>query len=94
MVEAALLLDANWNSNMNEVWVCFISDEEAIERSIKRDNSQIDKIKSILNSQMSNLERIRRANVVFSSFWDREYTVKQVNKAWNLLGERLNISKL
>ena len=79
---------------MNEVWVCFISDEEAIERSIKRDNSQIDKIKSILNSQMSNLERIKRANVVFSSFWDREYTVKQVIKAWNLLGERLNISKL
>lgn len=30
IVEAALLLDANWNTGMNEVWVCFVPDEEVM----------------------------------------------------------------
>ena len=90
VVEAALLLDANWDSGMNEVWVCFVPDDEAITRSVKRDNSNLEKVKSILNSQMSNVDRLKRANVVFSSLWEREYTIKQVNKAWKLLQERIN----
>ncbi len=28
VVEAAVLLEANWQSNMNEVWVVFVPDEE------------------------------------------------------------------
>jgi dephospho-CoA kinase len=78
---------------MNEVWVCFVPDEEAIERSARRDNANLEKIKAILSSQMSNMERIKKANVVFSSLWERDYTLKQVKKAWNFLHERLN-SKL
>lgn len=88
VVEAALLLDANWNANMNEVWVSFIPDEEAIKRSIARDNSNEEKVKGILNSQMRNKDRIAMANVVFSSLWEREYTKSQVVKAWKLLQER------
>lgn len=30
IVEAALLLDASWNTGMNEVWVCFVPDEEVM----------------------------------------------------------------
>lgn len=75
---------------MNEVWVCFVPDEEAIERSMKRDKADLEKVKSILNSQMSNRKRLERANVVFSSLWEREYTIKQVNKAWTLLNQRIN----
>jgi phosphopantetheine adenylyltransferase/dephospho-CoA kinase len=88
VVEAALLIDANWHSNMNEIWVSFVPDEEAIERSMKRDNSNIDKVKAILNSQMTNVQRIKHANVVFCSLWNREYTINQVKKAWGSLLER------
>lgn len=94
VVEAALLIDANWHANLNEVWVSFVPDETAIERSMARDGSNIEKVKGILSSQMSNQQRISHANVVFSSLWQREYTISQVQKAWELLVERTISSKL
>ncbi len=94
VVEAALLIDANWNEGMNEVWVCFVPDEEAISRSVVRDGSNAERIQGILNSQMKNKDRIARANVVLCSLWEREYTVKQVHKAWKSLQERTINSKL
>lgn len=89
VVEAAVLFEANWQVMMNEVWVCFIPDQEAIKRSIERDKSSEERVKNILKSQISNQERIKKANVVFCSLWKREYTIKQVKKAWTLLNERL-----
>ena len=88
VVEAAVLLEANWQDKMNEVWVVFVSNNEAISRATQRDNQNIEKVKSILDSQLSNRERIAKANVVLSSFWERDYTIKQVKKAWELLLER------
>ena len=88
VVEAALLIDAKWYSNMNEIWVSFVPDEEAIARSMQRDNSNIEKVKGILNSQMTNKARLEYANVVFCSLWEREYTKNQVGKAWDLLQKR------
>ena len=88
VVEAALLIDANWQVGMNEIWVCFVPDEEAIQRAVNRDGCSVEKAKGILSSQMSNKERISHANVVLSSLWEREYTKGQVQKAWSALLER------
>jgi dephospho-CoA kinase len=88
VVEAALLIDASWHKKMNEIWVCFVPEEEAIERAVRRDGSSVEKVKGILGSQLSNKERIGYANVVFSSLWEREYTLGQVKKAWKNLVER------
>lgn len=88
VVEAALLIDAKWYESMNEIWVSFLPDEEAIKRSVARDNSNIDKVKGILSAQMKNKDRIAKANVVFSSLWEREYTIGQVKKAWTSLKKR------
>lgn len=30
VVEAAVLLEANWQSNMNEIWVSFVPNDEVI----------------------------------------------------------------
>ncbi len=88
VVEAALLLEASWHKNMNEIWVCFVPDEEAIERAVKRDGASVEKAIGILRSQFSNKEKIASANVVFSSLWEREYTLGQVKKAWKGLVDR------
>ena len=88
VVEAAVLFEANWDEKMNETWVVFVPKEEAIKRATQRDNQSIERVKNILDSQLSNKERISKANVVFCSVWEREYTIKQVKKAWNLLIER------
>lgn len=57
---------------------------------MNRDGSDEAKVKGTLNSQLSNKERIRNAHVVFSSIWEREYTIKQVVKAWDSLQQRIN----
>ena len=88
VVEAAVLLEANWEENMNETWVVFVPYDEAIKRAMQRDNHSMERVKSVLDSQLSNKERISKANVVFCSLWERDYTIKQVRRAWNLLIER------
>lgn len=88
VVEAAVMLEAKWHSNVNEIWVVFVPEDEAINRAMKRDGSSLETVKKTLNSQMPNKEKIGYANVVFCSLWQREYTKKQVEKAWNLLLKR------
>ncbi len=88
IVEAAVLLEAHWNSIVNEIWVCFVPPEESIRRAMQRDNASLEKAKSILESQFNNKKRLEFANVAFCSLWEPEYTQKQVEKAWNLLKER------
>ena len=88
VVEAAVLLEANWQEGMNETWVVFVPYEEAVKRAMQRDNQSMERVKNILDSQISNKERISKANVVISSLWERDYTIKQVKRAWNLLIDR------
>ncbi|RMZ95846.1 bifunctional coenzyme A synthase [Brachionus plicatilis] len=92
VVEAAVMLEAKWHENVNEIWVVFVPEEEAISRAMERDGSSLDKVKKTLRSQMPNAEKIEYANVVFCSLWERKFTIKQVEKAWNLLLKRTIIN--
>lgn len=83
-----MLIEAEWNSLVNEIWVCFIPTEEAIKRTMERDNASLEKAKSILESQLTNKKRLEFANVALCSLWEPEYTQKQVEKAWTLLKQR------
>lgn len=87
-VEAALLIDAGWHENMNEIWVCYITEDESIRRSSERDKLPTDEIKKRLKSQLPNKTRLQYANVVLATLWEPEYTQTQVEKAWKLLIER------
>lgn len=90
VVEAALLLDGKWHENMNEIWVCFVPNDEAIERALKRNpNLSRDEANALLGSQLSNKTRLSYANVAFCSIWERSVTKRQVLKAWNLMNKRI-----
>lgn len=89
VVEAALLLEANWQERLHEVWVTIIPEAEAIERLKVRNNLSEEEAKKRIASQMSNSDRVQQANVVFCSLWDYEFTRQQVEKAWTMLNERL-----
>ncbi len=88
IVEAAVLLEAEWNSVVNEIWVCFVPPEEAMRRAMERDNASLERVQSILESQFSNKKRLEVANVALCTLWEPEYTQKQVEKAWYLLKQR------
>ena len=52
IVEAAVLLEAEWNSVVNEIWVSFIPDEEAIRPEKQRDtHKQIEKAWNLLKER-------------------------------------------
>jgi phosphopantetheine adenylyltransferase/dephospho-CoA kinase len=88
VVEAALLLEANWDEKLHQVWVTVIPETEAIKRLEERSGLDEEEAKKRINAQLTNFERVQKANVVFCTLWDYEFTKKQVAKAWNMLHER------
>lgn len=87
VLEVALLLEANWESKVHQVWVSIIPIEEAVKRLKTRNNLEREEALKRINSQMNNLERVKRANVVLSTLWDFDTTQSQVEKAWKILND-------
>ncbi|KAJ8264569.1 hypothetical protein GJAV_G00150810 [Gymnothorax javanicus] len=89
VVDAAVLLEAGWTGLVHEVWVIIIPEEEAVSRISTRDGLSQEDAWKRLQSQWSNARRIEHANVVLCTLWDPDITQRQVQKAWDLLQERI-----
>ena len=89
VLDAAVLLEAGWDEFVDEVWVAFVPEQEAISRLMQRNGLDEDTAKVRVFSQMSNGDKIARANVTFCSLWQREYTHEQVDSAWESLVNRM-----
>ncbi|XP_077515642.1 bifunctional Phosphopantetheine adenylyltransferase - Dephospho-CoA kinase [Amblyomma americanum] len=85
IMESALLLEAGWEEKFHQIWLCIIPVEEALKRVMARDNLEKDQALRRIQAQMSNKERVDKANVIFCSLWDYATTERQVEKAWNEL---------
>ncbi|XP_046825866.1 bifunctional coenzyme A synthase [Vespa crabro] len=84
-MEAAVLIQANWQNECHEIWACIIPPEEAIKRIMKRNILSEDEAKQRIEMQPSNLDQIKEANVVICTLWDHDFTEKQVQNAWEEL---------
>ncbi|XP_030841071.1 bifunctional coenzyme A synthase-like isoform X1 [Strongylocentrotus purpuratus] len=94
ILDAAVLLEANWDQFTHEVWTCIIPKKEAVQRIVERDGLVEDRALQRIESQMTNEERVARSNVVLCTIWEPEITQKQVEKAWSGLQGRLqNLGK-
>lgn len=91
VLEAALLLDAGWDSLVHEVWTSIIPRQEAIKRLMDRNKFTEEEACKRLDSQMTNQERVNRSHVVLCTLWEYEYTQTQVEKAWSLLNDRRTV---
>lgn len=89
VIEAAILLQAGWQTNCHEIWSMIIPREEAIKRIVERNGLSEEAAAQRIDSQMSNTEIVQHSNVVFSSLWSHEYTLKQAEKAWQELQQHL-----
>ncbi|XP_046994570.1 bifunctional coenzyme A synthase isoform X2 [Schistocerca americana] len=90
IVEAAVLLQANWDKHCHEVWTCLISPEESVKRLQSRNNLSESDAKARLSNQTANTELVEKSNVVFCTLWSPEFTQVQVNKAWTQLQQFLH----
>jgi len=90
VLDAAVLLQADWDSNVHEIWGAFIDRNEAVRRIVERDGKTEEQAEARLNNQMSNQELISRCNTVFYTKWDYSITHQQISKAWNRLNQTLS----
>jgi len=89
VLDAAVLIEAGWHELTDEVWVSMIPPEEAVRRVVERDSRKVADAESIVASQLTNEERVSHAHVVLSTMWRYEDTRKQIEKAWELLQQRI-----
>ena len=89
VLEIALLLEAKWDHKVHQIWVSIIDEPEAIKRLKDRNNLSEEEARMRIRSQMLNEERVRKANVVFCTLWEHEFTMAQVKTAWDHLNNYL-----
>lgn len=94
VAEAALLFEAHWESELNEVWVVWAPEAVACTRLMQRNNFSAEEAKKRISSQMSSSERIKRADVVLFNGWSREETKQQVSTALESLMQRVELASL
>lgn len=83
VVEAAVLIEANWTPLVDEVWVTVAPEEEVIRRVQARNNQSTEQIRSRIRAQLSQEERERRADVVIGNDGDLQRLKETVEDLWN-----------
>ena len=54
IIDAAVLLQAGWKDQVNQVWVSIVDPETAVKRIMERDRKSEDEAQKRLSSQLSN----------------------------------------
>jgi len=90
VVDAALLLETGWETMVDQVWVVDAPIEKRIERLMIRDNFTRDQALSRINSQMSQQERIAKADKIIYNNSDIDSLREQVQRIWNETLKEIN----
>ena len=85
VLEAALLIEADWLPLVDEVWLVTVSPETASQRLIERNGLSAEQADSRLRSQLTNEERRPYADVVIENDGALEELNRAVDEAWSKL---------
>lgn len=85
VLEAPLLYEANWLPLVDEVWVTYLPQAEAIKRLRRRNGLSAALVKRRLRHQMPPREKARRADRVIDTRGTLEQAREQVEKLWQEL---------
>lgn len=85
VLEAAILLEANWTPLVDEVWVTVASESIVVQRTRERTGLPEEQIKARIRSQLSNEERSQQAKVVITNDGDLAELRVKVEKLWQEL---------
>ena len=89
VLEAAVLLEAGWEDLVDEIWVTVVDPDIAVARLRDRNNLDEDAARARIASQLSNAERIARADVVIENNGTLDELQQRVRQAWEELQARL-----
>ncbi|MED5581539.1 MAG: dephospho-CoA kinase [Pseudomonadota bacterium] len=88
VLEAAVLIEAAWQSLVDEIWVTTVDPSTAIERASARDGVDADAVQARIDAQLSNAERTAEAAVVIDNSADEPQLLAQLENHWKNLQER------
>lgn len=86
VVEAAILIEANWLPLVDEVWVVVTNKDAVIERVAAQRGMAVKDTEARIASQLADAERLKHAQVVLPNNGSREELEKAIREAWNRLG--------
>ncbi|MBI4339829.1 MAG: dephospho-CoA kinase [Chloroflexi bacterium] len=82
VVEAAILIEANWTPLVDEVWVTTASEDVVVQRVHQRSNLPEEEVRRRIRSQLSNHERAKHATVVIENNGGMEELRCEVQHLW------------
>lgn len=85
VLEAAVLIEADWIPITDEVWVVIVPPEVARERVMQRNNLSAEDADARINAQLTNDERKKHAKVVIENTGTLEELDVKVGAAWEKL---------
>ena len=85
VLEAAVLIEANWTPLADEVWVTASSEALVLKRIKEQRGLEEEKTLARIRSQISNEERIKCADVVINNDSNRDATKAKVRALWEKL---------
>ena len=86
VVEAAILIEANWLPLVEEVWVVVTGKSAVIERVAAQRGLSAQDTEARIASQLSDAERLKHANVVIHNDGAVEDLKRQIRAMWERLG--------
>lgn len=92
VLEAAVLIEAEWTDLADQVWVVYVKPEVARERLMARNGLSEEQAQARIDSQLSNKERLEYADVKIDNSETLEQLEKRVEAQWKKL-QRSNGSK-
>ena len=83
ILDAAVLLEAGWESLCDEVWCVIVPRSEAVRRLRQRQAGLSEtEAEARVSAQLSVEARVAASSVVLCSLWDKSVTRAQIDKAW------------
>jgi dephospho-CoA kinase len=85
VVEAAVLIEANWQPLVDQVWVVVASEAVVIDRLAKQRHLSPEQVRTRIAAQLSNDERLKHADVVIRNDGSLDQVRAAVQQAWDKL---------
>ena len=82
VLEAAVLIEAGWETIGTETWVIEVNPEVAVRRIVLRNQISESEARSRIESQLTNQERAAKADVIITNNGSTERFFQEVKKYW------------
>jgi dephospho-CoA kinase len=85
VIEAAILIEANWQPLADQIWLVVASEPVVIERLAKQRNLSPEQARTRIAAQLSDEERLKHAHVVIRNDGSLDEVRTAVQQAWDQL---------